>query len=65
MNDNHGHIDKDAHVQQTLLECPEPGKIFASPLGWSIKGRLLCAVAASALLWMAVVWALGWLNKTT
>jgi hypothetical protein len=30
-----------------------------SPLGWSIWGRLLCAAAASALLWLAVVWAVG------
>ncbi len=32
-----------------------------SPLGWSIAGRLLLAVAASALLWLAVAWAIGWL----
>jgi hypothetical protein len=62
MKDNHGHLDKDAHLQPTLLECPEPGKVLASPLGWSIKGRLLGAAAASGLLWLAVVWALGWLG---
>jgi hypothetical protein len=61
MKDNHGHLDKDAHLP-TLPECLEPGKVFASPLGWSIKGRLLCAAAASALLWLSVVWALGWLK---
>ncbi len=62
MNDDQDHLDKDAQLQQTLPECPEPGKVFASPLGWSIKGRLLSAAAASALLWLAVVWALGWLQ---
>ncbi|MCL4503455.1 MAG: hypothetical protein M1438_16640 [Deltaproteobacteria bacterium] len=31
-----------------------------SPLGWSIRGRLLAAAAASAILWLAVVWAIGW-----
>jgi len=62
MKNNHSHLDKDDPVQQALPECPEPGKVFASPLGWSIKGRLLCAAAASALLWLAVVWALGWLQ---
>ena len=61
MNDNHGHLDKDAHLQRTLPECPKPGKVLASPLGWSIQGRLLGAAAAAALLWLAVVWALGWL----
>lgn len=62
MNDNHGHLDQDAHLHPTLPECPEPVKPFASPLGWSIKSRLLCAAAASALLWLSVVWALGWLK---
>ena len=62
MHDNHDHLDKHAHLQRTLPECPEPGKVSASPLGWSIKGRLLGAAAAAALLWLAVVWALGWLR---
>jgi hypothetical protein len=61
MNDNHGRLDKDVHLQRTLPECPKPGKILASPLGWSIQGRLLGAAAAAVLLWLAVVWALGWL----
>ena len=61
MNDKHGHLDNDAQVQRTLPECPVPGKLFGSPLGWSIQGRLLGAAAAAALLWLAVVWALGWL----
>ncbi len=61
MNDNLGHLDKDARLPRTLPECPKPGRILASPLGWSIQGRLLCAGAAAALLWLAVVWALGWL----
>jgi len=62
MHDNHGHLDKDGHLQPTLPECLEPDKVSVSPLGWSIKGRLCCAAAASALLWLSVVWALGWLN---
>ena len=45
MNDNRGHLNPGAQVEQTLLECPAPGRII-SPLGWSIKGRLLCAAAA-------------------
>lgn len=36
------------------------GPAPVSPLGWSIAGRLLCAAVAAALLWLAVVWALGW-----
>jgi hypothetical protein len=44
-------------------ESVEPAAIPApvSPLGWSIGSRLLCAGAASALLWLAVAWAVGWL----
>ncbi len=62
MNDNHSHLEMGAHLEKVLPECPEPGKILASPLGWSIKGRLLCAAAASVLLWLSVAWALGWLS---
>jgi hypothetical protein len=40
-----------------LAAVPAP----VSPLGWSIWGRLLCAGAATALLWLAVAWAVGWL----
>ena len=40
-----------------LAAVPAP----VSPLGWSIGGRLLCAGAASALLWLAVAWAVSWL----
>jgi hypothetical protein len=47
------------HLQNTVTECPEPNKIVVSPLGWSIKGRLLWAAIASALLWLAVAWAIG------
>ena len=62
MHDNHSHTTAKAdHHQKIMLECPEPGKVFTSPLGWSIGGRLLCAGAASALLWLAVAWAVGWL----
>ena len=42
--------------------CPEPKKVFVSPLGWSIKGRLIFAAAGSVLLWLAVAWAVGWLT---
>ena len=62
MNDKPSHMEMGAQLEQILPECPEPGKILASPLGWSIKGRLLCAAAASALLWLSVAWALGWLS---
>jgi hypothetical protein len=61
MNANNGHLDKDADVQLTPPECPKPGQVPASPLGWSIKGRLICAAAAIALLWLSVAWAIGWL----
>lgn len=44
-----------------MTVCPEPKKVLISPLGWSITGRLLCAAVASALLWLAVAWAIGWL----
>ena len=30
-----------------------------SPLGWSVGVRLTWAAGASALLWLAVAWALG------
>lgn len=36
------------------------GPVPVSPLGWSIRGRLLAAAAASAILWLAVAWAIGW-----
>jgi len=48
-------------LEQALPECPESGKSL-SPLGWSIKIRLLWAAIASALLWLAVAWAIGWLG---
>jgi len=62
MNNNHGAFDKGDHLEKILPECPEPGNVFASPLGWSIKGRLICAAMASALLWLSVSWAIGWLS---
>ena len=61
MTDDHGHLAKPDYLPKALAECPEPGKVFASPLGWSIKGRLLCAAAAAVLLWLSVAWAIGWL----
>ena len=66
MNADHGHIiNKDDPSQEIMPPCPEPGKIFRlsiSPLGWSIKARLVCAVVASAILWLSVAWAIGWLG---
>ncbi|MCX5893136.1 MAG: hypothetical protein NTW80_09230 [Deltaproteobacteria bacterium] len=44
------------------LHEPHVGPVPVSPLGWSIRGRLLCALLASALLWLAVAWAIGWLT---
>ncbi len=44
-----------ASVELTAVPAP------VSPLGWSIGARLLCAGAATALLWLAVAWAAGWL----
>jgi hypothetical protein len=64
MNNHHGHFHKNDHVQvpKIMTACPEPKKVFISPLGWSIKGRLILAAAASALLWLAVAWAVGWMT---
>jgi hypothetical protein len=65
MNDNHSqhsHLEMSTHLEQVLPECPEPEKALVSPLGWSAKGRLLCAAAAAGLLWLSVAWALGWLS---
>lgn len=63
MHDDHSHaMAKANHLQKIMPQCPEPGKVFASPLGWSIKGRLLGAALASALLWLSVAWAIGWLS---
>lgn len=59
-HDGHGRLNTGANVEQSLLECRDPGQII-SPLGWSIQGRLLCAAAAAAFLWLAVAWAIGWL----
>ncbi len=61
MNHNLGSLDKSAPLEKELPECQEPS-VWASPLGWSITARLLCAAAASALLWLSVAWALGWLS---
>jgi hypothetical protein len=60
MDDQHGHLIEDGHMQQTRMVCTPPKKVHVSPLGWSITGRLLWAGAASALLWLAVAWAIGW-----
>ncbi|MFZ5448643.1 MAG: hypothetical protein ACOZFS_08425 [Thermodesulfobacteriota bacterium] len=58
MSDPNSHFHQNNH-HKTVTECPEPKKVMISPLGWSIKGRLLWAAAASALLWLAVAWAIG------
>lgn len=59
MNANQDRGDRGAPLEQALAECLEPGKSL-SPIGWSIKIRLLWAAIASALLWLAVAWAIGW-----
>jgi hypothetical protein len=56
MNDNLGHSGKADHVQISIPECAKPG---ISPLGWSIAGRLFWVIAALALLWLGVAWAIG------
>lgn len=61
MNDNNAHVNQAEPLAQTLPECLKPGKIRFSPLGWSIKERLLGVAAAAVLLWLSVVWAIGWL----
>jgi hypothetical protein len=35
------------------------GRLLASPLGWSVMRRLGWAMAACAVLWLAVLWALS------
>ena len=60
MTADQGHLDKADPLQEGLPPCPDPQEAILSPLGWSIRGRLLCAGAASALLWLMVAWALGW-----
>ncbi len=51
-------ITKPAPAENLLEFADEPAPI--SPLGWSIRTRLLAAAGAAALLWLAVAWALGW-----
>ncbi|MHB9073030.1 MAG: hypothetical protein ACYC6G_05855 [Desulfobaccales bacterium] len=48
-------------MPKAIMACPAPKKVLISPLGWSITGRLLWAASASALLWLSVAWAIGWL----
>ncbi len=61
MNNNHAHLNQAKPLPQALPVCREPGKAVLSPLGWSIKGRLICVAAAAVLLWLSVAWAIGWL----
>jgi hypothetical protein len=61
MNNKPNSLDKSEPLEKILPECPKLGQVLASPLGWSIKGRLICAAAAIALLWLSVAWAIGWL----
>ncbi len=61
MPDTHDHLHPDEQVAQDLPLCPDSDKIALSPLGWSIGSRLLAAIIAAALLWLAVGWAIGWL----
>lgn len=55
------HLIKDGQMTKALTTCTAPKQVLISPLGWSITGRLLWAASASALLWLAVAWAIGWL----
>ncbi len=59
MNDHPGHSHHNEQVEKFLPICPKPKAMGPSPLGWSIKGRLLWAAAATALLWLSVAWAMG------
>ena len=62
-------VDKGGSLQEVMTKSSTAEEFHAhqvkpapvSPLGWSIRGRLLAAAAASALLWLAVAWAIGWL----
>ena len=59
MNDHPGHSHHADQGQIILPKCPTPKTVGGSPLGWSIKGRLLWAALATALLWLSVAWAMG------
>jgi len=59
MHDHHGHLNDNEPGQKILPVCPDPKQVAVSPLGLSIKGRLLWAGFASALLWLSVAWAIG------
>ncbi len=61
MNNKHTSLDKSEHLKKILPECPKHEQVLASPLGWSIKVRLIYAAAAIALLWLSLAWAIGWL----
>ncbi len=62
-------VNKDASLDKAVSKSSlteeahehRAGPVPASPLGWSIKGRLCAAAAALIFLWLAVAWALGWL----
>jgi hypothetical protein len=64
------HMEKGEDLQEIVTNATGAEKSLelpgaagpVSPLGWSIRGRLLCAAGASVLLWLAVAWALGWLS---
>ena len=70
MHDDLANSAKVDPLQKIMTKATEPQEAVApargaspiSPLGWSIKFRLLVAALASALLWLAVAWALGWLS---
>ncbi len=42
---------------------PPPVSVGLSPLGWSAGARVAVALAAIAVLWLAVGWAMGWLGS--
>jgi hypothetical protein len=69
MNNNLDKANKGGSLEEVIIKSSiaedlhehRIGPAPISPLGWSIRGRLLAAAAASALLWFAVAWAIGWL----
>ena len=70
MNNNLDKVDKGGPLPEVMTKSSTAeefhehrvGPAPVSPLGWSISSRLLVAAAASALLWLAVAWAIGWLT---
>jgi hypothetical protein len=58
LNDNIFHVE-DAMANWSISPKMAGKERLLSPLGWSVGVRLIWAAGASALLWLAVAWALG------